>query len=227
MTARLFLAFLALMAFLVFAIAGRYLSGRARSVVIVGLPIWLIYVGCLSYLGVIRNPALRPPGALYIFLPVFLFVFLFLVRSSSAARIAAALPITLLMGLQSFRIGIELFLHQLWLEGRVPRLMTYEGGNIDILIGATAPIIAWVVTRGTLGRKVAIGWSIVGLLSLAKIIVRSVLTSPGPFHRMHAEVLNTAIGNFPYTFIAGFFAPLAIVLHVLATRALLQSKISA
>ena len=40
---------------------------------------------------------------------------------------------------------------------------------------------------------------------------------------MHAEVPNLAIGTFPYTFLAGFFAPTAVLLHVLSLRALLAS----
>jgi hypothetical protein len=34
------------------------------------------------------------------------------------------------------------------------------------------------------------------------------------------EVPNVAMGMFPYAFIPGFFAPLAVTLHVLAIRAI-------
>ena len=37
---------------------------------------------------------------------------------------------------------------------------------------------------------------------------------------IHLEVPNLAIGMFPFTFIAGFCAPLAVVLHVLSISAL-------
>jgi hypothetical protein len=37
---------------------------------------------------------------------------------------------------------------------------------------------------------------------------------------MSTEVPNVAMGIFPYTFIPGFFAPLAVTLHVLAIRAI-------
>ena len=61
---------------------------------------------------------------------------------------------------------------------------------------------------------------VVGLIALANVIVRSALTSPGPLHLLDAEVVNRAIGTFPYTFIAGFLAPLAVTLHVLALRSI-------
>ncbi len=219
MTVTFFLGFLAITAAAVAALAARYLPRRTALVVLVGLPLWLLYVGVLSDFGVIRNTALRPPGAAFIFLPVFLFVFLFLVRSSAGARIALALPLWVILGTQSFRVGVELFLHQLWLNGLVPRMLTYEGGNVDILIGATAPLAAWVLTKGRLGMRLSFFWNVLGLLSLANVACRALMTAPGRLNFIHAEVPNVAIGTFPFTYIAGFFAPLALVLHVLALRA--------
>lgn len=219
MTVTFFLGFLAITAAAVAALAARYLPRRTALVVLVGLPLWLLYVGVLSDFGVIRNTALRPPGAAFIFLPVFLFVFLFLVRSSAGAGIALALPLWVILGTQSFRVGVELFLHQLWLNGLVPRMLTYESGNADILIGATAPLAAWLSTKGRLGQRWALAWNILGLLSLANVALRALMTAPGRLNLIHAEVPNVAIGTFPFTYIAGFFAPLALVLHVLALRA--------
>ena len=37
---------------------------------------------------------------------------------------------------------------------------------------------------------------------------------------LDTEVANGAVGTFPYTFIAGFLAPLAATLHALALRAI-------
>jgi hypothetical protein len=51
-------------------------------------------------------------------------------------------------------------------------------------------------------------------------VIRAVLTAPGPFNLIHAEVPNLMMGTFPYLFIPGFFLPLAVVLHVLAIRAI-------
>jgi hypothetical protein len=143
-----------------------------------------------------------------------------LVRSSLGARIARAFPLWLLLGFQAFRVGVELLLHRLWIDGLVPRLMTYEGGNVDILVGLSAPFIAWIVIRGRSGLPLAMIWNYLGLAALANIVVRSALTAPGPLHVIHAEVPNLAIGMFPFTYVAGFLAPLAVTLHVLAIRAL-------
>ena len=141
-------------------------------------------------------------------------------RSRAAGALARALPQGLLIGFQAYRVGVEMFLHQLWREGLVPRMLTFEGANVDIWIGASAPLVAWIATRGRGGERLALAWSALGLLTLAHVVVRSALTAPGPMHLLDAEVTNRAIGIFPYTFIAGFLAPVAVALHVLALRAL-------
>ena len=221
MTPALFIAGTVLLVAAVLLAARRYLAAGPGRVVAVGLPLWVLYVGLLSWAGVVANVALRPPGVLFIVVPAVLFIALFAVRSDGAARVARSVPLALLIGAQSFRVVVELGLHRLWTEGLVPRLMTYEGGNVDIVIGLTAPIAAWLAARGTTGRRLALGWNVLGLLALLNIVVRSALTAPGPLHLIHAEVPNLAIGTFPFTFIAGFFAPLAVLLHTLSIRRLL------
>lgn len=221
MTASLFAATVVLLAAAVMASARRYLTTGAVRLVTLAIPLWLGYVGVLSWTGVVADADRRPPGVIFILLPVFMFIGLFAVRSAAALKVATSLPIGLLIGVQVFRVPVELGLHRLWSEGLVPRLMTYEGGNVDIFIGLSAPLAAWLATRGSVWRRLAVGWNVLGLLALANIIVRSALTAPGPLNFVHAEVPNLAIGTFPYTYLAGFLAPMAVLLHVLSLRALL------
>jgi hypothetical protein len=217
-TAILCLAYLAGVSIVIAAITAHYLRERLRALLL-GLPLWLLYVGLLSYSGVVGNTALRPPGIVYVALPAVLFVLLVFAFSSAGARIASAFPIWVIIGMQGFRIGVELLLHRLWAEGLAPRMVTYEGGNIDILIGLSAPLIAWISTRGHRGERLALGWNVVGLLTLANAITLSALTAPG-LNLIHSEVPDMAIGAFPFTYVAGFFAPLAMALHALSIRGL-------
>jgi hypothetical protein len=200
------------------AVTARYLRERLRALLI-GLPLWLLYVGLLSYSGIVSNTALRPPGIIYVALPAVLFVLLVFARSDAGARIAAAFPIWVIIGMQTFRIGVELLLHRLWMDGLAPRVVTYQGRNIDILIGLSAPLIGWISTRGRWGERLALGWNVIGLLTLANAITLSALTAPG-LNLIHSEVPNTAIGGFPFIYVAGFFAPLAMALHALSIRGL-------
>jgi hypothetical protein len=221
MTSTLFLLGTVLLAALVLTVARSYLPAGTVRIVLVALPLWLIYVGLLSWTGILANSALRPPGMAFVAAPVLAFMALFAVRSPHGAEVAARVPLALLTGAQVFRVAVELGLHRLSTEGLVPRLMTYEGGNVDIVIGLSAPIAAWLATRGPTGRSLVLGWNVLGLLALLNVIVRSALTAPGALHLINVEVPNLAVGTFPYSFIAGFFAPLAVLLHVLSLRRLL------
>lgn len=200
-----------------------YLPRRKAVAVLTGLALWLLYVGALSYGGVLANQTRRPPGIVFIAAPLVLLIAR-AARSASAGAIAAALPIPVLAGLQTFRVGVELLLHRLWVDGLVPRLMTYEQGNWDILIGASAPVAAWLTTKGRSGRRAVLVWNLAGILLLGNIVLRAALTSPGPLHLLPAEVTNRAVGTFPFTYIAGFFAPLALVLHIFSLRRLWASR---
>ena len=220
MTSALFLGFVTVMTTFVVAQIGRYINRRAALSVLAGLVVWFLYAGLMGHFGIISNSEMRPPGIAFIVVPVLLFLILFIVRPSASVPGVLAFPLWLILGTQCFRVGVELFLHQLWIEGLVPRMMTFKGANIDIYVGVSAPLIAWLCTRGRWGLKLASAWNILGLLALLNVVTRAVLTAPGPLNLIHEEVPDRMIGTFPFLLIPGFFVPLAVVLHVFAIRSI-------
>lgn len=214
-----FLFFVAGMVLLAGAAMFRYLPSPHRWVGLLGLATWIAYTGTLGYAGVIGDTGLRPPGLAFFMLPIVAFV-MYMARSNAGRTVALAIPLSLLMGAESYRVVVEIFLHGLWLEGQLPRMMTFSGANFDIVVGATAPIVAWLFASGRISPKAALAWNIFGIIMLANVMARGVLTTPGPLQLIAAEIPNRAIGTFPFTFIPGLLAPLALVLHVLAIRAL-------
>src|ERR1700730_5548891 len=218
MTAQMFLTYLVFVVVAVIGISAAYLPRRTTFAIIMGLAIWLVYVGLFSSLGYMRDPSLRPPGILWVVGPVVLFVVFLVGASNIGARVAATIPLWLILGFESFRIGVEFLVHRLWVDGLAPKLLTYEGGNGDLVFGLSRPVIAWIATTGRRGLRLAMGWNELGLLSLANVAASSVLT--GPLNLISAEVPNVAMGIFPYAFLPGFLAPLAVTLHVLAIRAI-------
>src|SRR5277367_1739888 len=139
MAATLFIGFVGMMAATVVTLVARHLNARSAFAVLAGIAAWLTYLGLLAYFGVLKNTAMRPPGPVFLLVPVLLFLLLFFVlviRSAAGARIALAFPLWILLGLESFRIGVELFLHQLWIDGVIPKMLTFDGANVDIYIGA-------------------------------------------------------------------------------------------
>ena len=221
MTPTYFLGFVLVTTVAVVALCARYRDARSAARWLAVLAGWFLYVGVLGYRGVVANFALRPPGIAFVLLPVVLFLVFFVVRAGT--RGVVTFPLWVLIGAQVFRVGVELFIHQLWQDGLVPKMLTYAGANVDIYVGASAPLIAWLSTRGRAGQRLALAWNVLGLLALANVVSRAILTSPGPLNFIHAEVPNRMIGTFPFVFIPAVFVPLAVVLHVLALRRIGQS----
>jgi hypothetical protein len=225
MVAILFVGFVAIMAALVIATIARYLGSRVAWWLLAGFLLWLTYAGVLGYSGALKNMTTHPPGIVFLVVPVLLFLLVFLVfivLSTVSERVALAFPLWILLGAQSFRIGVELFLHQLWIDGLVPKMLTFEGANVDIYVAASAALIAWLATRGRWGLRIALAWNVLGLLALTNVVTRAVLTAPGPLNLIHTEVPNLLMGTFPFLFIPGLFVPLAVVLHLLALRAIVS-----
>jgi hypothetical protein len=215
----LFLIFVAAISMLLAAGIVRYLPRNYRISTLAGLAVWIAYGGILGYTGVIANTSALPPGMFYMLAPIIMLV-MFMARSRIGETVALNVPLWLLMGMESFRLVVEVFLHELWLDGQLPKMLTYQGANFDILIGISAPIVAWLLVSRRISNRMALAWNVIGIAMLANVAVRAVLTSPGPLHFISTEVPNVAIGTFPFTYIPGLMVPLALVLHVLSIRAL-------
>jgi hypothetical protein len=44
---------------------------------------------------------------------------------------------------------------------------------VEMLIGLSAPAIAWISLKGANGRRIAVGWGVLGLLSLVNVSARA------------------------------------------------------
>jgi len=206
------------MAIAVFLLLFRYLEGKARTITSAAFFLWLLYTGVLGYKGVIASRV--PPGPAFLLVPVIVFLVGFLSWHPGVKAFASRIPIPLLIGLQVFRVFVELALYELYRHALVPRIMTFEAGNLDILVGLSAPTIAWLYgtqRMNTFGLRV---WNIAGIILLMNIVGRALLTFSGV---LKTDIPNIGIGLFPFTFLAGFLAPLALYLHVLLWRSLPES----
>jgi hypothetical protein len=215
-----FLVYVGLIAAIVAGMLQRTFRGGGGALALAFFALWLAYAGAFSWLGLLGDPNMRPPGVALLVGPVFAALILIVGVLPAGQRLAATLPVALLIGFQVFRVGVELTITELHHQGLAPQLLTLPGGNVELLVAVSAPIFAWIATRGAVGRRVALGWNVLGLLSLLNVAARAVLSSPGPLNLIHAEVPNVAFGSFPFGLIPGFMAPLAFATHMLTFRAL-------
>jgi hypothetical protein len=101
MSEMLFVGFVGGMTALIVTTVTRYLGGRAAWWLLTGLLVWLTYSGLLGYAGVLNNRTMRPPGVVFLVVPVLIFLLAFLafvLLSSASARVALAIPLWILLG---------------------------------------------------------------------------------------------------------------------------------
>lgn len=177
---------------------------------------WLFLQGSLTLAGFYRMSSGVPPRfALLLVPPVFLMAGLFLDR----------FDIKSLMLIHLIRIPVELTLFALFIHKAVPVLMTFEGGNLDILSGFSAPFIYYFgYIKPRISRKWLLVWNIACLLLLGNVVARAILSAPFDFQKLGFEQPNIALFYFPFSWLPAFVVPVVLLAHLITIRNLVSSK---
>jgi len=168
-----------------------------------------------------------PPRNIFLLLPVILpTILLFVLPSRNVLR---KLPLVLLTLVHVVRIPIEIALWRLHHEGFVPKLMTFEGGNIDIVAGLLAIVILFIAFKdGKLipeRRNLFLIWNIVGLGLILNIVIRAVFSFPFVATQQWAfDMPNVAMLHAPYIWLAVLIAPIVLFSHLVTLWQLLTSS---
>jgi hypothetical protein len=196
-------------------------TSYSRPALIV-LLFWLALQTALSLSGFYNMTNVRPPRFAFLLLPPVVFI-IALFFTGKGRRLIDKWDVKLLTLIHLVRIPVELTLYWLFLHSVVPRVMTFEGRNFDILAGLTAPFVYYFgYVRNVLGRKALIVWNVVCLLLLANIVVTAVLSAPFSFQRFGLDRPNFALVYFPYTWLPCFLVPVVFLSHLAAIRGLLR-----
>ena len=161
----------------------------------------------------------RPPHFMLFGPPTWLATAL-LCATPGARRFAQSLPLAALIGCQIFRIPVEWVLFGLARAGTAPAQMTFEGWNFDVLTGVTAPLVAWLAARGTLGRGALFAWNAAGLALLVNVVTIAVLSTPTPLRVFMNEPAARFLADWPWVWLPGFLVPAAFAGHLLLFRKL-------
>lgn len=216
---------------LTFAVAARVVwiwrrfvpATAARAALVLGA--WITLTGALASTGVLaRTDIVPPPPALFIVSVLTLAIAIGL--SSAGGALAAAVPLPVLVGLQAFRMPLELVMHRAATLGIMPPELSYSGYNLDIVTGASALALALALRAGVaVPRGVVWAWNLWGLWCLSVIAVVAVATSPtvrafgdDPRH------VNTWVLHLPYVWLPAVLVLVALAGHIVTTRALLAHR---
>lgn len=188
------------------------------------LTAWLLCALILGMDGFFRpDPSVRIPNILFSLLPLVIgFGLLFV--SPTFREIVEATPPQWIIGVQTYRV-LGVFFLILYAQEKLPGVFALPAGVGDLIIGMTAPIVAWLyVLKRRWARSLAILWNIAGIADLVMAVALGFLSSPGRYQRLALDSPNDLITAFPLVLIPTFAVPLSNLMHLLSLRGLLGSK---
>jgi hypothetical protein len=196
---------------------------RVTTRTAIGIAVWLGATAALASTGVFSEFDRRPPTLMVVVVASFL-LFAFATSNATATRLVRAAPPHWAIALQTMRVPIELGLWALFVLGKLPVHLTFEGRNFDVVVGVTAPFVAFALARGWIGKRIAIAWNVGSLAALVNIVGMAVTTLPGPFHLDWPGVSNVVLTTAPLVWLPTFFVPVALFGHLVSLRQLRRSE---
>src|SRR5574341_1455634 len=207
------LLFVAQVAVLFMALSWWLAPSRHPGITMLAVTAWVALLGLLSLRGVFGDFQSLPPRIFPALLVPLIAGLLFL-RSAGGRELLARTPLQWPVYAQSFRVVMEIILWLLFLQHRAPAIMTFEGRNVDILVGLTAiPVGYLCFVRKSWSPRVALWWNVAGVLILLNVVTHAQLSTPSPFRLFVTDPPVTFIAYWPYILLPGFLVPLAWLLH--------------
>ena len=196
------------------------------KILLFSLPLWLLLTGFLASTDFFRQDSLPPRVVAFAVLPSILFILVYFVFFRRG--FIDKLSLEMLTLLSIVRFPVELVLHWLYEAGQVPRIMTFEGWNFDILSGISAPIVYWFAFRdGRINRPLLIGWNIVAFCLLINIVTIAVLSFRGPMQRLAFDQPNLGVTYLPFIWLPAIVVPAVLFAHLAALWTLISDRSAA
>lgn len=178
--------------------------------------IWMAITGSLAWFGFFKVTDTLPPRFLVAVLPPLL-LFIYLLVSQRGRLWLSGFDLKKLTLLQTFRIPVEMVLYWLFLEKLTPELMTFQGRNLDIFSGLTAPLMYYMVfVKKQWSQQVLLGWNVLCLGLLFFTVTNGILSAPSPFQQFAFDQPNLAVLLFPFIWLPAVAVPIAYASHIIS-----------
>lgn len=183
---------------------------------------WLAILALLAYHHFFQQFDARPPHFMLAIGPPLLLL-IGLLTTHKGRIWVNLLPLSTLTRLHLVRIPVELTLFGLYVYHQIPRLMTFEGRNYDILAGLTAPIIAYYAfNQKRLSARWLLLWNILALGLVLNIVGHAILSAPFQFQQLAFDQPNVGILKAPYIWLPGFIVPAVLFSHAVVILRLVK-----
>jgi hypothetical protein len=192
--------------------------GRRFATAVAVIGAWMAVTGLAARSGVLADFTRRPPPMMFILAGTAV-AGLSIGLSRVGARLAAGLSFATLIGIQSFRLPLELIMHRAARDGVMPVQMSFSGYNFDIVAGAAAVVVSILLATGKAPRALAMAWNMFGAALLVIVVVIGVSSLP-----MFAafgdspDRLNTWLAYFPFVWLPTVMVAAAFAGHLIIAR---------
>ena len=184
---------------------------------------WIAIQSVLGVTGFYNSSATMTKRFPLLFLPPLAFLIFRLVTKKGRAFLDS-LHLPTLTIFHVIRIPVEIVLLWLFVNKTIPRVMTFEGRNFDILSGLSAPLVYYFAfVKKNIGKKVLIGWNIICLALLLNVVSSAILSLPDRYQQFGFEQPNIALGYFPFILLPAFLVPMVMFATMAALRQLLKN----
>jgi hypothetical protein len=127
--------------------------------------------------------------------------------------------------LHIIRVPVEICLLWLFQAAVVPRAMTFEGWNFDILSGLTAPLAYWLGFRNRQVHKpLLIVWNLFALGLLANIVIIAILSMPTSVQKLGFDQPNVAVAYIPFIWLPAIIVPIVLFAHLASLWRLIRGQ---
>src|SRR5262245_27009375 len=192
---------------------------RRRSVRLAAAMLaWLLVTGLVAASGVLRRFDVTPPPFLLLLIAIAI-LGIAIPGSSLGALLIRGVPLWAIVGSQVFRFPLELVMHQAYVEGVMPRQMSYSGQNYDIVSGITAGALGLWLGRRDVPRWIVAAWNVLGLVLLVNIVTIAIASTP-VFGWFGKERVNIFVTYPPFVWLPAILVTAALMGHILVWRRL-------
>ena len=202
-----------------------YRAANSSARFLTVLLVWITLQSGLGLSGFYQVPPSAFPRLPLLVLPPLLMI-INLFSSRRGRQFIDGLDLKTLTLFHTIRIAVELVLFWLFVHKGVSELLTFEGHNLDILSGLSAPLVYYYgFVKKSLSRSVLIGWNLVCLGLVLNVFVTALLAAPTPFQQFAFDQPTIAIQYFPFVLLPSVLVPLVLLAHFAAIRQLLVAGI--
>lgn len=215
---------LAFTATTLFSILIFYKAAHHSKKFLVLMTIWMILQTIISLSGFYTVTDSIPPRFALLLVPALLMI-LVLFITSGGRKFLDGLDQKYLTILHNVRIPVEFILYWIFLHKGIPKEMTFEGRNFDILSGLSAPVIYYLAyKRKLIGNRIVLIWNLICLVLLINIVGMAIVSAPFPFQQMAFDQPNIGVLYFPFTWLPCCIVPLVLLSHLAQIRQILLNK---